>query len=516
MAVRGKLVPQDAAEEPANKLLPGIERERQRRLKAKEIKNSKGPAKLCSEPFEIPSGWIWLPLWQTGNIFTGNSINATLRSELAANGEGLPFVATKDVGYGFEPIDYHNGLFVSFDDERFNIAQPNSVFICAEGGSAGRKMAISDRAIAFGNKLIANEPWPQIDPRYVLCTYLSDFFFGCFSREMTGIIGGISRAKFLALPFPLPPLAEQRRIVAKVDELIALCDALERESADALAAHQTLVDTLLTTLVNSADAADLAANWARLESHFDTLFTTEASIAALQQAILDLAVRGKLVEQDAGDEPGTTLLKRIKAWQAEQVAKKQIRLPRKPLSPVATDEVPADLPDNWSPVRLGEIIYIQSGDGLTSAQMEPGDIPVFGGNGINGYHDQQNVFRETIVIGRVGFYCGSIHVTPPAAWVTDNAFVTHFDERSIHLPFLRLLLTATNLKEDENATAQPVISGAKVYPIVVGLPPLAEQHRIVAKVDELMALCNTLRARLADAAENRRHLADAIVERATA
>ncbi|MES2443910.1 MAG: restriction endonuclease subunit S [Pseudomonadota bacterium] len=514
LAVRGKLVRQDAGDEPAAALLPKMAAERQRRIKAREIKAARGPTTPSSKPFDLPSGWVWLPLGQTGNIFTGNSINSSLRSELATNSEGRPFVATKDVGYGLDPVDYDNGLTVALDDQRFNVARPHSVFICAEGGSAGRKIAVSDREISFGNKLIANEPWSQIEPRYVLYTYLSDFFFDCFSKDMTGIIGGISRAKFLELPFPLPPLAEQRRIVAKVDELMALCDALERESADSITAHQGLVENLLATLVDSSDATDLSRQWARLEGHFDTLFTTDASIDALKKRILDLAVRGKLVQQDAEDEEATVLLKKIKAWQAGKLARRKIRLPRKPLKPIAEGDAPFAMPKNWSAVRLGEIIYLQSGDGLTSAQMRPGDVPVFGGNGINGHHDAQNIFRETIVVGRVGFYCGSIHVTPSAAWVTDNAFVTHFDETSIHLEFLRLLLSATNLKEDENATAQPVISGSKVYPIAVGLPPLAEQRRIVAKVDALMALCDALKARVAEAAQTQRHLADAITQRA--
>src|SRR5690606_36038655 len=122
-----------------------------------------------------------------------------------------------------------------------------------------------------------------------------------------------------------------------------------------------------------------------------------------------------------------------------------------------------------------------------------GTIPVFGGNGINGYHDKANISERTLVIGRVGFYCGSIHITPDLAWVTDNAFITKFDTRLFSIEYLARLLSVTNLKENENATAQPVISGRKVYPIQICIPPLAEQQRIVAKVDELFALCDQLK-----------------------
>lgn len=168
-------------------------------------------------------------------------------------------------------------------------------------------------------------------------------------------------------------------------------------------------------------------------------------------------------------------------------------------------------------MRLQQIIKISSGDGLTALNMDKeGKIPVFGGNGITGYHNKENVSKPTLVVGRVGYYCGSVHITPASAWVTDNAFVTTFSEENIYLYFLYWLLKGTNLKENENATAQPVISGRKLYPIVLGLPPTAEQHRIVAKVNELMSLCDALKTRINQAQTTQVHLADAIGEQTVA
>ena len=231
-----------------------------------------------------------------------------------------------------------------------------------------------------------------------------------------------------------------------------------------------------------------------LLQHFDRISEAPDAIPRLRRFILDLAVRGKLVEQNPNDEPAAELLKRVSKWQSEAIQRKQIRAPKKNLNAVSKDEMPYLLPKGWEWARLGKILYIQSGDGLTAANMEHGEIPVFGGNGINGYHNIHNVEASTIVIGRVGYYCGSIHLTPSKAWVTDNAFITSYCQVSIYQNFLLLLLSGTNLKERENATAQPVISGSKIYPIVIGMPPLAEQHRIVAKVEELMALCDQLEA----------------------
>jgi len=208
-------------------------------------------------------------------------------------------------------------------------------------------------------------------------------------------------------------------------------------------------------------------------------------IARLRELILELAVRGKLVPQDPNDEPANELLKRI---EMERKA-----LNETVLLDIEENEKSFALPTGWEWVRLQQIIQISSGDGLTAANMNGnGSIPVFGGNGINGCHDKNNVSKPTLVIGRVGFYCGSIHITPNYAWVTDNAFITTFSEANIYIKFLSWLLNGTNLKENDSATAQPVISGRKIYPIVVALPPLKEQHCIVAKVDELMALCDKL------------------------
>ena len=325
----------------------------------------------------------------------------------------------------------------------------------------------------------------------------------------------MTKEKMLKLVVPLPPLAEQHRIVAKVDELMALCDQLEQARAGREAVRDRLTTASLARLTAPETDAESFQSHARFAlQSLPTLTTRPDQIKTLRQTILNLAVRGKLVAQDASDEPASELLKRIREWQKASISQKKIRAPRKPLVKVGEDDQPYPLPAGWAFARLGEIIYIQSGDGLTAANMKDGPYPVFGGNGINGHHDCHNVQKPTLVIGRVGYYCGSVHVTPENAWVTDNAFITHFSEDEILLSFLVLLLNGTNLKEDENATAQPVISGSKIYPIVIGLPPLPEQHRIVAKVDALMALCDQLEASLTTTATTRSKLLNALLHEA--
>ncbi len=188
----------------------------------------------------------------------------------------------------------------------------------------------------------------------------------------------------------------------------------------------------------------------------------------LKNSILQMAVQGKLVPQDPNDEPASVLLERIRAEKQELIKAGKIKKDKKTSEifrgasrniPYTyceqigkeirdiSDEIPFDIPDSWEWVRLGYIIQIESGQGLTSKQMVEGNIPVYGGNGITGYHNESIVHKETIVIGRVGYYCGSVHITEKEAWVTDNAFITTYPEKSIFREYLvYTLVPAQNQK----------------------------------------------------------------------
>jgi len=207
----------------------------------------------------------------------------------------------------------------------------------------------------------------------------------------------------------------------------------------------------------------------------------------LKNSILQLAIQGKLVEQRPEEGTGEELYKLIQAEKGTLMTNgKKVRW--KVQAELTNDDLPYDIPDSWKWVRLGEIISIESGKGLTASQMRKGNIPVYGGNGITGYHNESLIHKKTVVIGRVGFYCGSVHVTEKEAWVTDNAFITTYPEKNIDREYLVYMLRHMNLGQDNNATAQPVVSGKKIYPLPFPIPPLDEQKRIVAKIEELLPL----------------------------
>ena len=271
------------------------------------------------------------------------------------------------------------------------------------------------------------------------------FYFLLANRENFIAMGGggaqpnISKEKIISTSMPLPPLKEQERIVAEIERWLSLVDIVEKEKSD-----------------------------------------LQSTICLAKSKILDLAIHGKLVPQDPNDEPASELLKRIN-----------------PKAEITCDNPQyGKLPKGWCETTLGNTIVIKSGDAIKVRDNRIGKYPIYGGNGITGYNESYNVDGINIIIGRVGFYCGSVHYVNNKIWVTDNAFVTKIMGNVYTPKFLYYLLQQYDLKQYSNSTAQPVISGKTVYPINVMLPPLSEQYRIVARIEELFAQLDKIESSL--------------------
>lgn len=251
-----------------------------------------------------------------------------------------------------------------------------------------------------------------------------------------------------------------------------------------------------------------------LEKQSSELTHQLSLVKQLRQAFLREAMQGKLVPQDPNEEPAAVLLEKIKAEKEQLIKEKKIKK-EKPLPPISADEIPFEIPANWVWCRLGEIIQISSGDGLTSSQMEKsGNIPVYGGNGVNGFHNNFNVNKETIVIGRVGYYCGCVHLTERKSWVTDNAFLVKYSEKNINRDYLIQVLKWSELGKQQFAGSQPVISGQRVYPKLIPIPPFTEQLRIVTKLDELMLMCEHLEASIKESKQQNEALLQQVLREA--
>ena len=513
LGVRGKLVPQDAADEPAAVLLQKIRKERAAtKQKGKTVKAGSDGELSLGSPVETPQGWSIVRL---SDVILGNVGGGTpSKAEPSYWGGDIPWASVKDIGKSKFVCDTQDRTAIGLARSSANLVPAGNIILVTRMGLGQLSINTIDLAINQDLRAIFLSKHVDID-------YCYNYFLTCKIEGAGMTVKGIKLDDLLAMQFPLPPLAEQRRIVAKVGELMALCDALERESADAMSAHQALVEALLALLVNSVDATELAVNWARLESHFDTLFTTDASIEALKQTILDLAVRGKLVEQDAGDESGAAFFQRIRDQKA--TIEKGGRQKTENFAQPYVDKVNSTaLPDGWFLTRFGDIMISRDAERVPISSADrtrrQGEYDYYGASGVIDKIDDFLFNKPLLLIGEDG--ANLINRSTPIAfiatgqyWVNNHAHVLDGITFEL-LRFVEIYINAIDLKPYVTGTAQPKMNQAKMNSIVVVLPPEAEQRRIIAKVDGLMALCNALKDRIADANQTQRHLADAITERA--
>ena len=227
-AVEGKLVNQDIHDEPASILYEKIKVEKENLIKQGKIKKEKPlpPITDGEIPYDIPENWKWVRLGEVCDLYTGNSINAETKNKKYANlSQGYDYIATKDVNFN-TTIDYNNGIKIPFNEINFKIAKKNTILLCIEGGSAGRKIGFLNQDVCFGNKL-CNINGLLLHNQYLFYLAQSPIFLSIFNANKAGIIGGVSVNLIKNIIFPLPPLKEQERIVKKVDKLLTYCNKLK-------------------------------------------------------------------------------------------------------------------------------------------------------------------------------------------------------------------------------------------------------------------------------------------------
>ena len=231
-AIQGRLVSQNPNDEPASELLKRIAAEREKMVSEKKIKKPKSlpPINDDEKPFELPNGWEWTRIGVISDVFNGNSINEQIKkTKYAKKCDGYSFIATPDVGFD-AVINYESGVYIPKGEPKFRVAPKGSVLMCIEGGSAARKFGHLDRDVMFGNKLCCFAPTIS-DARYIYWYLQSTTFHSIFCSNMTGIIGGVGPETLRSFLIPLPPLAEQKRIVAKLDSLLAVVNSLKLQEA---------------------------------------------------------------------------------------------------------------------------------------------------------------------------------------------------------------------------------------------------------------------------------------------
>ncbi|MCA4023934.1 restriction endonuclease subunit S [Vibrio vulnificus] len=541
LAVRGKLVPQDPNDEPASLLLERIAAEKAQLVKDKKIKKPKKLPKIKKEeaPFKLPKGWSFSRLEDLCELITKGSSPKWQGVSYTENPEDVLFVTSENVG-AFELL-LENRKYV---EKKFNDIEPRSILRKEDflmnivGASIGRTALYDIDDLANINQavcLIRSFP-QQVSTRFFLTFFNS---LTCVSymydKQVENARPNLSMGNISKFVIPVPPIHEQHRIVAKVDELMALCDQLEQQTEASIEAHQVLVTTLLDTLTNSADADELMQNWARISEHFDTLFSTEESIDQLKQTILQLAVMGKLVPQDPSDEPAAELLKRIADEKAQLVKDKKIKK-QKALPPISEGEKPFELPNGWEWCRLPDLGELARGKSKHRPRNDPklyenGNIPlvqtgdVARANGtILTYTAKYNEFGlAQSQLWPKGTLCITIaaNIADTATLGFDACFpdsvvgYTPYDKEIPTVYFDYFIKTAKeNLERFAPSTAQKNINLEILSNVLVPCPPMQQFPRIVEKVNLLLGICDELKERLKESQMSQLQLTDAIVEQA--
>jgi len=514
LALRGKLVPQDINDEPASVLLEKIAEGNAQLILDKKIKKQKALPEISKDDksFKLPNGWSET---RFGEIY------------LMEYGNNLPKPKRSDTGeynvYG------SNGVVGSHNES--SIQAP--CIVIGRKGSAGALNLSKGKGCWVTDVAYSVTPPNGID----LAFAFKQFHTMGLDTLGKGIKPGLNRNEANLVVISIPPLAEQHRIVAKVDELMALCDQLEQQTEQSLTAHQTLVEVLLAALFKQAEGSsdsteDFQTSWQRIADHFDVLFTTEQSIEQLKQTILQLAVMGKLVPQNPSDEPASVLLDKIAEEKAQLIADKKIKK-QKPLPAVTDEEKPFGLPSGWEWVRLGNI-----GIGSTGKTPSTRNNEFFGGNiefiGPGNITPQGQLLKAdkfltelgtgqstSVVEGALLMVCigGSIGKSALASErISFNQQINAMQTIEFLPKFLKHSVSTDifykSVLEKSTGSATPIINRGKWEELLIPAAPLSEQQRIVAKVDELMALCDQLKTRLADAQITQLHLAEAVVEQA--
>ncbi len=548
LAVQGKLVPQDPSDEPASGLLKKIRAEKDRLIAKGKIKRDKPLAEIAEEekPFELPQGWEWVRLNSLLQKIGAGSTPLGGREVYVPS--GVKFLRSQNVwddGLRLDAVAYIKlathakmaGTVVVANDLLFNIT----------GASIGRCAVVPsdfDEANVSQHVTIVRTALPALNA-FLHKVLVSRHVQQAVMDVQVGVSReGLSIAKLGQFLIPLPPLAEQSRIVTRVEELMRLCDALEAKGQLAATAHAQLVSTLLATLTESETPAqltdELSKNWHRIATHFDLLLDSPEAVDALEQTILQLAVRGLLVPQDPKDEPASALLKKIRAEKDKLIAEGKIKRD-KPLPPIAEDQQPFALPSGWewtqtgymvndseagwsptcigSPRRSGhwgvlKVSAVSWGAFDANANKElPADLAprpeyeVQDGDFLLSRANTEELVARSVVVG----------TAEPKLMLSDK--IIRLEVSSLmNRDFLNLCNNANHARVHYIANASGTSSSMKnvsrevVLRTPIPLPPLAEQSRIVTRVAQLRRLCADLRQRLSASQSTQAHLAQALVE----
>ena len=515
LAVRGKLVPQDENDKPASVLLEKIREEKKRLVKDKKIKKEKSLPQISEDeiPYELPKGWEWVRLGEVCKLYNGYAFKSKDYIE-----KGMPIIRISDV-YS-EITDLSNCMRVSEDlyDERY-VIKKGDFLIAMSGGTTGKYGIYNSDEIALQNQRVGNIK--SLYSELVYDEYKNYFIIANRSKILKLAYGGaqpnISNAIIDNLEFSLPPLNEQKRIVEKLDYLMDFCDKLESHLEKKVKLGSLSTRSVLNGVSNCSSYEELEESLRFIIENFKDLTLADGAVGELKNAILSLAVKGKLVPQDEGDEPASALLERIREEKDSLVKEKKIKK-ENPLPEISEDEIPYELPKGWEWIRMREVAQNIHYGYTASAKTDNTGVKFvritdIQNNMVNWetvpYCDIDDKKLEScklenndILIARTGGTIGKSFIVENVEYsaVFASYLIRVIPLKSINPRYLKLFLETPlywrQLISKSQGTGQPNVNSVSLSELVMPLPSINEQERIIDRVEKLMKVCDELELRI--------------------
>lgn len=456
-AMQGKLTTQKTEDGDARDLLREIRAEKEKLVKEKKGKKEKPLAPLTDEeiPFGIPENWVWCRLGEIITLVSGQDFSPHQYSDTVQ--EGFPYIT------GASNFGNHSIIENRWTKTPRCIVSRGDLLLVCKGSGYGRVMICNLTSAHIARQIMGIRQNNNVDVQFILLFLESNF--DILKRFGQGVIPGISRGDVLNMQFPLPPLPEQRRIVARVEALMKEIDKLEQTEKELEA-------------IKAAFPADMKAS------------------------LLQAAMQGKLTRQKAEDGDARGLLLAIREEKEKLVKEKKIKK-EKPLTPITDEEIPFDIPENWVWCRLGDCIKLLSGQDLTPDKYNAsgkGTIYITGASNIENGRITVNRWTEfpraiahkgELLItckGTIGEMCflniDKVHIARQIMSIKEILV----DIKYVHI----FLLSYVNTLKGNAKSMIPGIDRKNVLNALFPLPPLPEQQRIVEKLDQLLPLCDSL------------------------
>ena len=531
LAVRGKLVEQDENDEPASVLLERIREEKDRLVKEKKIKKEKPLPEIGKDdiPYELPNSWQWVRL---GDIVSFNIGKTPNRKNATYWENGIyPWVSISDMEHGKEIFNTKQRVSqVGLDDCFKGSISPKGTLIMSFKLTIG-KMSI------LGMDSLHNEAIVSIYPhlnemKLFLFKLLNGFELTSGTKD--AIMGKTLNSQSIRnILIALPPLNEQKRIVEKVDYLMEFCDKLEAQLEKKVKYGALSAKSALNSVSNCSSYEELEEVLRFIIENFKDLTLADGAVRELKNAILSLAVKGKLVPQDESDEPASVLLDSIKEEKERLVKEKKIKK-EKALPEIGEDEIPYELPKGWKWIRMRELSQnIHYGYTASAKSDDTGvkfvRITDIQNNMVNWttvpYCDIDDKKLEScklenndILIARTGGTIGKSFIVENVEYtaVFASYLIRVIPLKSIYQKYLKLFLETPlywrQLISKSQGTGQPNVNAVSLSELIMPLPPLNEQKRMVDMVDKLMKICDELALRIDKSKKCNERLMESILQ----